>query len=194
MDASAQTEFREMRSLSSTILLAAPHQRDSNFTKTAVLVIEHSVDGAFGLILNRPLDLTLDQIASGLETKWGGPLPAPQVYRGGPVMPESAWLLHGAESGGEASRPIADGLSFTADLGTIKALLGRPRGALRLYLGYAGWGESQLDAEIAAGCWIIAPATTEAVFAGESDAVWPHMLSRIGINPDQWCPSSPSRH
>lgn len=167
-------------------LIAVPEMLDANFRRTVVLLLEHNESGAFGLVLNRPLPIRLTRLTEALGISWGGPLPAPRAYGGGPVQRESAWLLHDGSRVMSESVAVSPGISFTLSLDAIKAILIEPAGDYRIFLGYAGWGPGQLEAEIRAGGWYTAPVEADLVFAEGEEDVWEEALSLVGIDPGRY--------
>jgi putative transcriptional regulator len=140
-----------------------------------VLVGEHNADGALGIVLNRALNVTVEQVFPPL-----GDLvpPGDPLFQGGPVQTESPVLL--AEL---ADPELADILVF----GSVGFLVGdvspdiRPRVLrARVFAGYSGWGSGQLEAEMEVDSWIIEPARVEDVFTDAPDLLWSRVLERKG--------------
>lgn len=151
------------------LLVASPGLADPNFVRSVVLVIQHDAQGSYGLVLNRPLRRTLDEL---LEVVPAGAERVP-VCEGGPVQPGAVQLL--ARSG-SLGQTLLDGVSVGADL---PALLGAGVD-VRAYLGYAGWGAGQLHDELAEGSWIVAPARAEHVFDIAAEELWGAVLRQLG--------------
>ena len=148
---------------------------DDNFVRTVVLVVEHSDEGALGLVLNRPSTTGVGDPLPGWDAMAADP---PVVFVGGPVSPDSAICLARVKSEG------IDG--WTSLVGALGALdLSRhPDDAaagieeLRVFAGYAGWAGGQLESELEAGGWFVVDARPEDVMTAEPDALWRHVLSR----------------
>jgi putative transcriptional regulator len=164
-----------MESLRGRLLISSGGLFDPNFRHTVVLVGEHNDEGAVGVVLNRPLDVTVRDAIPALGSLVG---PGALLFEGGPVRKSSAVLL------AEVSHPeLADVLVF----GAIGFLVGeipadvRP-GILRarVYAGYSGWGPGQLEREMAEGAWILEPAQEEDVFTDEPELLWSGVLERKG--------------
>lgn len=153
------------------LLVASPELLDPNFVRSVVFVIAHDAGGSFGLVLNRPLDVTLDAV---LEAPGAGAERVP-VLRGGPVQPEVLQFL----SAGSAGRELLAGVSVG---GPLEALLELARGgaAVRAYSGYAGWGGGQLEEELRDGSWIVAPARAAHVFETPAAELWARVLRGLG--------------
>ncbi|MCL4422909.1 MAG: YqgE/AlgH family protein [Actinobacteria bacterium] len=139
--------------LSGRLLVALPQLRDPNFDRTVVLVLEHNEEGALGLVLNRP---SQTEVSDPLP-RWGDlSAPPPVVFVGGPVAPGAAICLARAAKAVETAgfKPLFGRLG-TLDLSMEPNEVGVELEMLRVFSGYAGWGSGQLEAEIAAGAWLM---------------------------------------
>lgn len=169
-----------LRTAPGSFLAASPDLRDPNFMHAVVLIGEHGDQGAYGLIVNRPSPVTLDLLLP--EHPVLGSIAFP-VWAGGPVGLDTLQFVHraGEEVGGV---PLAEGLSLGGDLEALAALIEREREgareAVRLFVGYSGWGAGQLDAELAGGSWLPAPGSPGLVFAEEEAATWRKVVRSIG--------------
>ena len=164
-----------MENLRGQLLISSGGLYDPNFRHTVVLVGEHNADGALGIVLNRALNVTVEQAFPPL-----GHLvpPGEPLFQGGPVQPESPVLL--AEL---ADPELADILVF----GSVGFLVGEVSSDLepsilraRLYVGYSGWGPGQLEAEMEIDSWILDPARVDDVFTDEPALLWSRVLERKG--------------
>ncbi len=161
------------------LLIAEPLLGDPNFDRTVVLMIEHSDDGALGVVLNRPTDLEVDAVLS----EWAGLAASPPVlYMGGPVE-QNGVLALGRRAGADVRVP--GWTSVLGDVGTIDLHLEPHELAdglegIRFFAGYSGWGGGQLEAELAEGAWLVVPAVADDVFAPDPDAMWRSVLRRQG--------------
>lgn len=153
-------------SLTGSLLVASPTLLDPNFTRTVILVIHHGDAGAVGVVLNRPTTLAAERLPQGWTIL--GP-----VFGGGPVEPEVAIGLSDGDGGAAGWEPVGDGL-WLADLEAAPAA--GPR--IRVFAGYAGWSEGQLESEIARGDWVIVPARREDVFTTNPAGLWGAVLRR----------------
>jgi len=164
-----------MKSLRGQLLISSGDLYDPNFRHTVTLVGEHNSDGALGVVLNRVLDLTVEQALPPLSELVP---PGEPLFQGGPVQPEGAVLL------AEVSDPA---LLDIAVLGSVGFLIGEIPADIRenilrarVFAGYAGWAPGQLEAEMDAGSWIIEPARVEDVFTDKPDLLWSNVLKRKG--------------
>ena len=169
-------------------LLAAPRLRDPNFAQTVVLLLEYDETGALGLVINRPTEASLHDV---LVT----PLPNSEgraVFAGGPVeLRRLIALLRSPVAIDGAERLFGD-VYASGSVDTLRRMLERDGHAadVHAYLGYAGWAPGQLDAEIARGDWIVAPADAESVFDTPPVDVWPNLMRR---NAGRWVRAGPTR-
>jgi putative transcriptional regulator len=163
-------------SLAGQLLLASPSLRDPNFMRTVVLIGVHNEDGAMGVVLNRPSQLTIGQAVPQLEQALGALEP---LYVGGPVQPSSVVFLAEFLDPSLAQLLVLGRIGFPAP-GTGIEELAEATERRRVFAGYAGWGEGQLDAEIAEGDWIAHTPVPEDVFSEEPAELWSTVLTRMG--------------
>jgi putative transcriptional regulator len=160
-----------MSPMAPCLLVASPLLLDPNFLHTLVLLVEHDDQGAMGVVLNRPLPLTLARICEESHLTYGGNDEA-TAWRGGPVDPQRGIILvrGGLPASEDTVLDFTDFVSFRKDL--LESLLLDPTAAFRLYLGYSGWGPGQLDAEMEQGAWATMPLSGEWLFHDESKGLW----------------------
>jgi putative transcriptional regulator len=168
-----------MDSTRGQLLIAGPALLDPNFQRTVVLVVEHSDEGALGLVLNRPSETTVGEAITELEEMLDAEDP---LFIGGPVQQSSLIVLAEFEDARRAA------LIAFEDVGVLGASDvdepdddARPstrRG--RAFAGHAGWGPGQLDAELERGDWILEPAMHEDAFSETPDGLWQAVLTRKG--------------
>jgi putative transcriptional regulator len=158
------------------LLIAGPSLLDPNFWRTVVLVIEHTDDGALGLVLNRPSETTVGEAVSQLEELVDV---GEQLFIGGPVQPSAVIVLAEFEDAGDAALIAFDDVGV---LGTGSSLeeVGAVVRSGRAFVGHAGWGPGQLDSEIERGDWILEPARREDAFSADPRELWPEVLTRKG--------------
>ncbi len=164
-----------MESLRGSLLISGGGLYDLNFRHTVVLVGEHNTDGALGVVLNRALNVTVQERLPPLSdlVPSGEPL-----FEGGPVQPASAVLL------AEFARPeLADLLVFGSVGFLVRDVTSDIEPSIlraRVFAGYSGWGPGQLEAEMAVGSWILEPAREDDVFTDAPDLLWSRVLERKG--------------
>lgn len=153
------------------LLIANPILMDPSFLRAVVLLVEHTEDGAFGVVLNRPLPLTLAQVCSDGELPYSGPEGA-LAWRGGPVEPQRGVLLveGGLPEPEDTVLDLTHFLSHRKDL--LESLLQSKDAKFRLYLGYAGWGPGQLDLELEEGAWSLKPLVSSWLLDANPSNLW----------------------
>jgi putative transcriptional regulator len=164
-----------MDSARGQLLIAGPSLVDPNFRRTVVLMIEHSDEGALGLVLNRSSESTVGEVAPELEPVVD---PDSAIFMGGPVEPSAVMVLARFEN------PEDSALVSFDDVGVLRAesSLDEPPGLLtsRAFAGHSGWGPGQLDAELEQGDWILEPAIADDAFCANPEALWSAVLARKG--------------
>ena len=162
----------------SRLLVASPPLDDPNFDRSVVYIIDHSNEGAIGVIINRPLFLPeIDPME-----RWHDHLTEPVViFDGGPVDPSALIALAlgtpTTPESIEGAVRIADAV-WSVDLSLDPSFIAPYFGGLRIFRGYAGWSAGQLDAEIDAGGWIVVNAETNDLFGSKPETLWRQVLSR----------------
>jgi putative transcriptional regulator len=170
-------------SLAPALLLSMPQLTDPNFARSVVLLCEHAPEGAFGLIVNRPSELSAAE-AVQLEPPIQAANDLPLLI-GGPVEPQRGWILTAHPPEDAASRGVGAGLYLSASpLFLRRVLTSRPLPRRTLVLaGYAGWGAGQLDEELAASAWLIMPVELDLIFEIPASASWEMAIRRLGADP-----------
>lgn len=160
-----------------------PQLTDPNFHRSVVQLVHHDEDGAFGLVINRRAGVAAGDLCDQLEIPWRGDRDA-EVGAGGPVQSETGWVLFGgAALDVPDSYRVANGVNFAGSLEGLRALGETPPERVRLFLGYAGWGEDQLMEEILRNDWLTAGVDLGFLFAGDPGAVWADALRSVGVDP-----------
>lgn len=167
-----------------------PQLLDPNFQRTVVLLVSHDADGTFGVVLNRATEISAPQLCASVEIDWRGD-PEAAVQWGGPVQPETGWVLFGEDHADlpDDVRRVAPGIHFAGSLEVLRAMAGAPPRQIRMILGYAGWAPGQLEAELVEGAWLVAPVEERTVFEVEQNALWAHVVRSLGIEPATLVPS-----
>ena len=159
------------------LLVASPSLADPNFRRAVLLMLEHSGEGALGLVLNRPTPLVAREALPGALA---AAMPDDErVYQGGPVQPEAVIVLADF-SDATLAASVAFDMVGIVDPDADASRLGEGVRAIRAYGGYAGWGEGQLEREIAEEAWIDAAPAAEDVFGADPGGLWSRVLERKG--------------
>lgn len=175
--------------LTASLLVAMPQLQDPNFVRTVMMIVQHDEEGTFGLVLNRPVDMSARELCIGLDMHWGGD-PEASLHWGGPVQPHTGWMLFanddllGPTAGvTDEATDLGGGVFFAGSLNVLRTIAEAPPGEVRLFLGYAGWGPGQLEGEMAEGVWLTAPASREAIFDVAPESMWDYVVRSLGIDP-----------
>lgn len=174
-----------MDSLQNQLLVAMPSLDDPFFGRTVTYICEHNDEGAMGIVLNHPLELTVSDLLTQLDVAHDGQcLNAKQaVVAGGPVQPDRGFILHTPKVGYSSSVAISDDMMITTsqDILSDLASANAPDKFL-LALGYAGWTAGQLEQEIADNSWLVLPASSLVVFDLAHDEKWQGAALHNGIS------------
>jgi putative transcriptional regulator len=164
------------------LLIASAQIQDPRFYHAVVLILQHTKDGAFGIVINHKLateKIAALLAASGDDDKTvEGSIP---VFSGGPVQPELGFVVHSADYR-TADTMLVDGkVAMTASKEALKDI-GHGKGPKKYFFafGYAGWGAGQLEGEIARNDWFTASEDSALVFDDDRDTVWDKALARRG--------------
>jgi putative transcriptional regulator len=155
-------------SVSGRLLIATPAMSDQ-FRRTVVVVVEHSEEGAFGLVLNRPSETTVGEAAPDLGNLIGD---EHLIHIGGPVQPNAVTAI------GDHHEPESATKLITGSVGMVDLDEPPELSRLRVFVGYAGWGPGQLDGELEAEAWILEDLHRDDPFS-EGD-LWAEVLKRKG--------------
>jgi putative transcriptional regulator len=165
-----------MDSVRGQLLIAAPGLLDPNFWRTVVLVVEHSDEGALGLVLNRPSETIVGEASAEL----GALVEADELlFIGGPVQPSAVIVLAQFEDPNEAALTAFDDVGVVRTGSPLEDVAAGVRQA-RAFAGHAGWGAGQLDAELERDDWILETAQLDDAFSDEPRDLWSSVLTRKG--------------
>jgi putative transcriptional regulator len=164
-----------MTNLQGQLLISAGGLFDTNFRQTVVLIGSHDARGAVGVVINRPLDVTVRDAIPTLAALVGS---GDALYEGGPVETDQAVVLVDAMDDAVLDVPVFGSIGFVT--GDVPLEVGTSVRHARVFLGHAGWGPGQLEDELAAGAWVVEPALAEDVFTTEPRTLWRRLLERKG--------------
>ncbi|MDB5328274.1 MAG: hypothetical protein JWM57_3843, partial [Phycisphaerales bacterium] len=155
-----------MASLAGKFLLASKTLLDPNFARAAVLIVRHDEDGAFGLIVNRPMEITVgNALGDTIEAAKDNDA---AIFSGGPC--EGPVFVAHADAAIGGDSPLGD-VFITTDREAIEALLFSNATPLKVFGTYSGWSPSQLEGELEEGSWVVCDATAGQVFS-EDQNLW----------------------
>lgn len=168
------------------LLVASRGLPDPNFAKTVVLLVHYDEKGVLGLVLNQRTEVPISKV---FDLKAAKDRSDP-VYIGGPVEHSAVFALFQSTERVEKAENIFDGVYLVSDKGAFEQVLStHPEpDVFHVYLGYAGWTQDQLRAEVKAGAWFVFPADTAAIFNPHPDFLWLQMIRKTKL---QWAESGP---
>jgi putative transcriptional regulator len=165
-------------------LIAMPNMADPYFSRTLTYICEHNDQGALGLVVNRPIDLTLQALFERLSMSLGrGAFADAPVYFGGPVQTDRGFVLHSPAGNWEATLRVGDAIGLTTSKDILEAV-GRGEGPERMLvtLGYAGWSPGQIEHEISQNAWLTVEASDGIIFETPAEERLPAAMELLGID------------
>jgi putative transcriptional regulator len=185
--------------LTNHFLIAMPSLSDELFGRSVVFMCEHSERGALGLVINKPSDILLPRLFEKVDLPMGrDDLAALPVFQGGPVQTERGFVLHEAVSGeGESvyasTLSIPGGLEMTTSKDVLEAMASGA-GPRRVFvsLGYASWGQGQLESEITENSWLTVEADPSLIFDAPVAERYERAMGLLGLQP--WMLSPDAGH
>ena len=172
------------RFLTGRLLLAMPGIGDPRFDHAVIAICAHDELGAIGLGIGHVLEgIRLHKLLSQLDIEPGSVIDAP-VHFGGPVEPSRGFVLHSLDWGGEGTLQASNRWALTGTMDVLKAIAGG-RGPSRwlVALGYAGWGDGQLDEEMHRHGWHVVDSDDDLVFDVSAEERWTRAFHGDGIDP-----------
>jgi len=165
-------------------LLAMPCLTEGIFSQSITYICEHGESGAMGIVINRPLDLSVGEIFEHLQISAGHDFSCEPVMAGGPVQMDHGFVLHRyCDIGWEASLKVTAEITLTTSRDILRAIAKGegPRDHL-IALGYAGWGAGQLEQELADNSWLTLPGSSDVIFSTPSDQRLGAAAAQLGID------------
>ena len=162
---------------SGKVLLAEPFMLDPYFRRSVVLLCEHHEEGSLGFILNKMIDMELnDLIADFPEFK-------ASIFYGGPVQTDTIHYIHNVGNLLDDSKEISKGVFWGGDYEKLKVLVDQqliqPHN-IRFFVGYSGWSEGQLGEEMQIGSWVMANMDSNFVFKLKHEELWQKVMNQQG--------------
>lgn len=190
----SNTKISNKFSLSNHLLIAMPGLNDPNFHQSVSYICEHNEEGAMGIVINRPLYISFADLCEQLEIEVSDSEVANYpIFEGGPVERERGFILHTPIGDWDSTMVVSEseniGLTMSKDI--IQAIAegydsdNNPPEQFIICLGYAGWGEDQIEDEIAENAWLNVPATKALLFQTPVDQRWTAAAAALGINLQQ---------
>ena len=165
-------------------LIAMPSMADPYFSKTLTYICEHNDQGALGLVVNRPIDLTLkalfERLSLQMQDRKSADAP---IYFGGPVQTDRGFVLHAPTGEWQSTLRVRDLIGLTTSKDILEAV-GRGEGPSKMLvsLGYAGWSAGQIEHELKQNAWLTVEARDAILFDIPADERLPAAMQLLGID------------
>jgi len=171
------------RFITGQLLVATPEMKDPRFAETVIYMVKHDADGAFGLVINRPMAKgPFEDLLKGFGTEINDAKGEVVIHYGGPVSMQQGFVLHSDDIMIESSMKVANGIAMTADVKMIEAMArGKGPSQSLVMLGYAGWAPGQLEMELKADSWFVIPGDKSLVFGKDADEKWREAMDKRQI-------------
>jgi putative transcriptional regulator len=164
-------------------LIAMPGMADPNFSRTLTYICEHNAEGALGLVVNRPIDMTVSSLFKQLNLSLGGEAGAAPVYFGGPVQTDRGFVLHQPKGDWNATLRVSEEVALTTSKDILEAVSdGKGPGRMLVTLGYSGWAAGQLENELRHNAWLTVPAQDAILFDLPAEQRLTAAMGLLGIN------------
>lgn len=170
--------------LTNHFLIAMPSLADPNFSRTLTYICEHNADGALGVVINRPIEMTLSTLFERLNLNLdGGEVGKAPVYFGGPVQTDRGFVLHHPAGEWQSTLPIKNEVGLTTSKDILEAV-GQGKGPAKFLvtLGYSGWAAGQLEHELRQNAWLTVEASKAIIFDLPVEAKLPAAMGLLGLD------------
>jgi len=177
--------MQEINSFKNHLLIAMPNLIDPNFFHGVTFVCQHNSEGALGLVINHPMQMTLGDILEQMDlVAADDKIAGIPIFSGGPVQQERGFVLHHTcDDLWDSSIAISDTLSLTTSRDILKAIAeGKGPKKFLITLGYAGWGEDQLETEIKSNAWLSTQYDEGVVFDTPISMRWSAAANKMGLD------------
>ncbi len=170
-------------SLAGQLLVASPDMGDPRFRQTVILIVQHNQHGAFGIVINRPIEkLPLAKLLEALGQDSTGIQGQVRIFAGGPMEPQAGFVVHSSDYHRTGTIDIDGRVAMTASPEVLRDIAhdAGPKNRL-IAFGFAGWGPGQLEREIALGAWFTVPEEPGLVFDADRHKLWDELVKRRTI-------------
>lgn len=169
--------------LSNYFLIAMPALEASHFHQSVTYICEHNANGAIGLVVNHPLNITLGELFAQMNIACDAAVGRTPLFTGGPVQAERGFLLHSREKSWESTFAVSDDIGITASRDILEDIAhNRGPAEFLVTLGYAGWGAGQLEHEMSVNSWLTVAADKRIIFDTPSERRWTAAALLLGVD------------
>ena len=173
--------------LTHQFLIAMPALADPNFHRTVTYLCHHDDEGAMGIVINRPLELSLGEVLGHMKIESSDPgINQIPVLQGGPVQTERGFVIHHPTGEWDSVLEVNDQIGVATSRDILSAIArGEGPSQAVVALGYAGWGAGQLERELADNAWLSAPVDNSIIFDKPYEDRWASAAKLLGVDPDR---------
>jgi putative transcriptional regulator len=173
------------------VLISEPFTNDYYFKRSVVLLIEHGDEGTFGLIINKPLQLKLEEVSKEFSNFEAG------IYLGGPVKTENIYFIHRLGNRITGSLEIKEGIYWGGDVEQVKEMIDNKQisaSDIRFFIGYSGWIPKQLENELENNAWVVSTINSSEIINADIETLWDRLVKKLGEKYKLWTtfPTNPS--
>lgn len=179
-------------SLINQFLIAMPSLKDANFSRTVTYICQHNEEGAMGIVINQPLQLTLGDVLADLSLSASETsITESPVFLGGPVQCDRGFVLHQPLGKWGATLKVGENIGITASRNILESIAkGEGPKKSMVALGYAGWGPGQLEDEMCANSWLSGPADMRVIFELPPEQRWQAAALLAGVDIHRLAPDA----
>ncbi|CAM4306440.1 YqgE/AlgH family protein [Pseudoalteromonas ostreae] len=177
-----------MQSLENHFLIAMPSMQDPFFKRAVAYICEHNEDGAMGLVINQPINITVGDLLDKIEIDNDKSTQAASVavFAGGPVKTDRGFVLHSPKSGYSASQELSSEIMITTSKDVLASLTtAQAPEQFIITLGYSGWEQGQLEQELLENSWLIIKADPDIIFNTPIEQRWEKAVATLGFDISQ---------
>jgi putative transcriptional regulator len=173
---------RAQDALVGQLLIASPQITEAVFSHTVILIVQHTDQGALGIVINQPFEQkSITSLLADTGKKDDSVQGSIEVFAGGPMEPGVGFIVHSIDYHRAETQPIDSHIALTASTEVLRDI-GHGKGPKKslVAFGYAGWGPGQLEVELARHDWITIPEDSDLLFDDDRKKVWDDAMARRG--------------
>ena len=170
-----------MNSLKNHLLISVPHMNDDIFGRSVIYICEHSLEGAMGLIINKPIDNTSMKNLKNINSDYFENTKI-KLYFGGPILVEKTIALHTDELKIGNAIPLNNEFLISSGEEIIRNIEKEVNLTYKLFCGHSGWSPGQLEREIENGDWLLQSSNIDLLFNSPPEKIWENATKSLGIN------------
>lgn len=176
----------QFSSLKNQFLVAMPGLQDGDFTRSVTLICEHNQEGAMGIVINQPLEISTGDLLEHMEIPFLETHNSNPVLAGGPVQTDRGFVIHRTPKSWKSSISLGQDIVITSSADILHAIAEDVdlKDAF-VALGYAGWGPGQLEQEVVNNSWLNAPMQSEILFDTDIEKRWQKTINSLGFDSQQ---------